>query len=181
MRVVRWRADIATIRPAREVMRPNCCHGDKAQLVSYIRISEKFNLRARRSCISQVFLHNSVVVVVDDNTNNYRKFIRGNNITYLTYCNEIITATQCTVETVCSRRVMANILHKGDMMMMILLLLLLIIIIIKFRWGNLRERDHWGDQNVDGRIILIWILRKWEGVVGTGWSWLRIGTGGGRL
>ena len=24
-------------------------------------------------------------------------------------------------------------------------------------------------------------LRKWEGVVGTGWSWLRIGTGGGRL
>jgi hypothetical protein len=31
------------------------------------------------------------------------------------------------------------------------------------------------------RIILRWILRKWEGVVGTGWSWLRIGTGGGRL
>jgi hypothetical protein len=25
------------------------------------------------------------------------------------------------------------------------------------------------------------ILRKWEGVVGTGWSWLRIGTGGERL
>ena len=24
-------------------------------------------------------------------------------------------------------------------------------------------------------------LEKWEGVVGTGWSWLRIGTGGGRL
>ena len=36
-------------------------------------------------------------------------------------------------------------------------------------------------QDVDGRIILRWILRKWEGVVGTGWSWLRIGTGGGRL
>ena len=33
----------------------------------------------------------------------------------------------------------------------------------------------------DGRIILRWIFRKWEGVVGTGWSWLRIGTGGGRL
>ena len=33
---------------------------------------------------------------------------------------------------------------------------------------------------VDGRIILRWIFRKWEGVVGTGWSWLRIGTGGGR-
>ena len=26
-----------------------------------------------------------------------------------------------------------------------------------------------------------WIFRKWEGVVGTGWSWLRIGTGGGHL
>ena len=38
-----------------------------------------------------------------------------------------------------------------------------------------------GDQDVDGRIILRWILRKWEGVVGTEWSWLRIGTDGGRL
>ena len=38
-----------------------------------------------------------------------------------------------------------------------------------------------GDQDVDGRIILRWILRKWEGVVGTGWSWRRIGTGGGSL
>ena len=38
-----------------------------------------------------------------------------------------------------------------------------------------------GAQDVDGKIILRWIFRKWEGVVGTGWSWLRIGTGGGRL
>ena len=44
-----------------------------------------------------------------------------------------------------------------------------------------RERDHWGDQDVDRRIILRWILRKWEGVVGTGLSWLRIGMGGGHL
>ena len=51
----------------------------------------------------------------------------------------------------------------------------------RFWWGNLRERDHWGDQDVDGRIILRWIFRKWEWVVGTGCSWLRIGTGGGRL
>jgi len=36
--------------------------------------------------------------------------------------------------------------------------------------GNLRERDHWGDPDTDGRIILRWIFRKWEGVVGTGWS-----------
>ena len=50
-----------------------------------------------------------------------------------------------------------------------------------FWWGNLRERDHWGDPDVDGRITLRWIFRKWEGVVGTGWSWLRIGTVGGHL
>jgi len=47
-------------------------------------------------------------------------------------------------------------------------------------WGNLRERDHWGDPEVDGRIILRWIFGKWEGVE-TGWSWLRIGTDGGHL
>ena len=34
---------------------------------------------------------------------------------------------------------------------------------------------------LDGRIISRWIFRKWEVVVGTGWSWLRIGTGGGHL
>jgi hypothetical protein len=51
----------------------------------------------------------------------------------------------------------------------------------RFWWGNLRERDHRGDQDVDGRIILRWIFRKWEGVVGTGRSWLMIGRGGGHL
>jgi len=50
-----------------------------------------------------------------------------------------------------------------------------------FWWGNLRERDHSGRPDVDGRIILRWIFRNWEGVVGTGWSWLRIGTGGRHL
>ena len=50
-----------------------------------------------------------------------------------------------------------------------------------FWWGNLWETDRWGDPDVDGRIILRWIFRKWEGVVGTGWSWLRMGTGGGHL
>jgi hypothetical protein len=38
-----------------------------------------------------------------------------------------------------------------------------------------------GDPDVDGRIILRWMFGKLEGVVGTGWSWLRIGTGGGHL
>ena len=44
-----------------------------------------------------------------------------------------------------------------------------------------RPLDHWGDPDADGRIILRWIFRKWEGIVGTGWSWLRIGTVGGHL
>jgi hypothetical protein len=48
-------------------------------------------------------------------------------------------------------------------------------------WGSLRERAHWGDQDVDGRIILRWIFRKVEEVVGAGWSWLGIRTGGGHL
>jgi hypothetical protein len=29
-----------------------------------------------------------------------------------------------------------------------------------FWWGNLRERDHWRDPDVDGRIILRWIFKK---------------------
>jgi hypothetical protein len=37
-----------------------------------------------------------------------------------------------------------------------------------FWCGNLRERDHWGDPDVDWRIILRWIFRKWEGVDGVG-------------
>jgi len=37
-----------------------------------------------------------------------------------------------------------------------------------------RPRRRWG-------IILRWIFRKLEGVVGIGWSSLRIGIGGGHL
>jgi len=29
-------------------------------------------------------------------------------------------------------------------------------------WGNLKERDHLGDPDIDGRIILRWIFRKWD-------------------
>ena len=47
--------------------------------------------------------------------------------------------------------------------------------------GKPERNNHWGDPDVDGRIILRWNCGKWEGVVGTGWSWLRIGTGGGHL
>ena len=45
--------------------------------------------------------------------------------------------------------------------------------------GNLWERDHWGDPGLHGRIILIWIFRKWDVGVWTGSGWFRIGTSGG--
>jgi hypothetical protein len=50
-----------------------------------------------------------------------------------------------------------------------------------FWWGNLRERYHLGDPDVDGRIILRWIFRKWNVGIWTGSSWLRIWRGGGLL
>ena len=49
------------------------------------------------------------------------------------------------------------------------------------RWGNRRERDHWGDVGVDGWIILGWISRRWDVVIWTGLGWPRIETGGGCL
>jgi hypothetical protein len=36
-----------------------------------------------------------------------------------------------------------------------------------FWWENLREGDHLKDPGVDGKIILKWILQKWDG--GTDW------------
>jgi hypothetical protein len=36
----------------------------------------------------------------------------------------------------------------------------------------MRERNHWGDPGVDGRIILRQIFRKWDVGVWTGLSWL---------
>jgi hypothetical protein len=50
-----------------------------------------------------------------------------------------------------------------------------------FWWGNMRQRGHWGDPGVDGRIILRHIFRKWDVGVLSGLSWLRIETGGGKL
>jgi len=37
-----------------------------------------------------------------------------------------------------------------------------------FLWRQNKERDQWGEPDVDGRIILRWIFRNWDGVVGTG-------------
>jgi len=47
--------------------------------------------------------------------------------------------------------------------------------------GNLRERGNWGDPDADRRIILNGSSGSGRRVVGTGWSWFRIGTGGGHL
>jgi len=43
-----------------------------------------------------------------------------------------------------------------------------------FWWGNIRERGLLEDPSVDGRIILIWIIRNWDGEAWTGLIWLRI-------
>jgi len=32
-----------------------------------------------------------------------------------------------------------------------------------FRWGSLSERDHLGDPDVDERVILKGIIKKWDG------------------
>jgi hypothetical protein len=34
-------------------------------------------------------------------------------------------------------------------------------------WGDLRERDHLKHTDVDGRTILKWTFKKWDG--GMGW------------
>jgi hypothetical protein len=49
------------------------------------------------------------------------------------------------------------------------------------RWGDLKKRDQLEDTVVDGRIILKWVFKKWDGETWTRLIWLRIGTGGGLL
>jgi len=46
-----------------------------------------------------------------------------------------------------------------------------------FWLGNLRERDHWGDPGLDGKIILRWIFRKWD----VGYGLDRCGSGQGQM
>jgi len=43
-----------------------------------------------------------------------------------------------------------------------------------FWWGNLRERDHWEDVGVDGRIILKFLFKKWDGGLWIILFWSRI-------
>ena len=44
--------------------------------------------------------------------------------------------------------------------------------------GDLTERGHLQDLDVDGTIIFKWMFKKWDGMSRTGLIWLRIGTGG---
>jgi len=48
-------------------------------------------------------------------------------------------------------------------------------------WGIVRERDHLGKADVDGRIILRRILSKQDVGSWTGLIWLRRRRGGGHL
>jgi len=41
------------------------------------------------------------------------------------------------------------------------------------------ERDHLKDLGSDGKALLKWILKKWDGEALIGLLWLRIETGGG--
>jgi hypothetical protein len=50
-----------------------------------------------------------------------------------------------------------------------------------FWWGNMKERNNWGDSGLDRKIILRRIFRKWDMGVWIGLSWLRIETGGQNL
>jgi len=43
--------------------------------------------------------------------------------------------------------------------------------------GNLREKDDFGYQGVEGIIIIRWIIRKWNVGLWLGSTWLRIRTG----
>jgi hypothetical protein len=53
------------------------------------------------------------------------------------------------------------------------------IVCTRFWWESPKERDHSEDRSVDGRMGSEWILGRMG--VWSGFSWLRIGTGGGIL
>jgi hypothetical protein len=50
----------------------------------------------------------------------------------------------------------------------------------RFWWESQKERDHYEDLDVGGRVVLRWIIEKYD-VVPFEFIWLRIGTGSGLL
>jgi len=54
-------------------------------------------------------------------------------------------------------------------------------VVYRIWWRNLMETEHFEDTEVDGRIILRGMFRKWDVGVWTGLIWLRVWTGGGHM
>jgi hypothetical protein len=51
----------------------------------------------------------------------------------------------------------------------------------RFWWESPKERDHWEDQGVGGKLGSEWILWRLAWGVWIGFDWLMTGTGGGLL
>jgi hypothetical protein len=51
----------------------------------------------------------------------------------------------------------------------------------RMSWASPKERDHWEDQGVGGKMGSEWILGRLDWGVWIGFDWLMTGTGGGLL
>jgi TnpA family transposase len=51
----------------------------------------------------------------------------------------------------------------------------------EFWWESQKEQYRYEDIDVGGRIILKWILEKYDEMIRNGFTWIGIGTSGGLL